>query len=103
MRLVADGTVSTTGAKQVLEEAFETGEPVEAIVEAKGLRQVTDSSALEGWVDEAIAENPGPVEQFRAGKEGILGFLVGQVMKRSGGSANPKVVNELLRERLSDG
>jgi aspartyl-tRNA(Asn)/glutamyl-tRNA(Gln) amidotransferase subunit B len=103
VRLVADGTVSATGAKQALEEAFETGEPVEAIVEAKGLRQVTDTSALEGWVAEAIAENPGPVEQFKGGKEGILGFLVGQVMKRSGGSANPQVVNELLRERLSDG
>ncbi|MGE5460962.1 MAG: Asp-tRNA(Asn)/Glu-tRNA(Gln) amidotransferase subunit GatB [Solirubrobacterales bacterium] len=103
VRLVADGTVSATGAKQVLEEAFETGDPVEAIVEAKGLRQVTDTSALEGWVAEAIAENPGPVEQFKGGKEGILGFLVGQVMKKSGGSANPQVVNELLRERLSDG
>ncbi|HET9724872.1 MAG TPA: Asp-tRNA(Asn)/Glu-tRNA(Gln) amidotransferase subunit GatB [Actinomycetota bacterium] len=103
VRLVADGTVSATGAKQVLEVAFETGEPAEAIVEDRGLRQVTDTSALEAWVDEAIAGNPGPVEQFRGGKEGVLGFLVGQVMKRSGGSANPKVVNELLRERLSDG
>jgi aspartyl-tRNA(Asn)/glutamyl-tRNA(Gln) amidotransferase subunit B len=103
VRLVADGTVSATGAKQVLEIAFETGEPAEAIVEASGLRQVTDTAALEAWVDEAIAENPGPVAQFKGGKEGILGFLVGQVMKRSGGSANPKVVNELLRERLSDG
>ncbi|HEX5950273.1 MAG TPA: Asp-tRNA(Asn)/Glu-tRNA(Gln) amidotransferase subunit GatB, partial [Actinomycetota bacterium] len=103
VRLVADGTVSATGAKQVLEVAFETGEPAEAIVEARGLRQVTDTAALEAWVDEAIAENPGPVEQFKGGKEGIIGFLVGQVMKRSGGSANPKVVNELLRERLSDG
>jgi len=102
-RLVADGTVSTTGAKQVLEEIVETGRPAEEVVEAKGLRQVTDTSALEGWVDEAIAENPGPVEQFRGGKEGILGFLVGQVMKKSGGSANPTVVNELLRQRLSSG
>ena len=103
VRLVGDGTISATGAKQVLEEAFETGEPAEAIVEAKGLRQVTDTSALEAWVSEAIEENPGPVEQFRGGKEGILGFLVGQVMKKSGGSANPQVVNELLRERLADG
>jgi len=103
VRLVDDGTVSATGAKQVLEEAFETGRPAAEIVEARGLRQVTDTSALETWVDEAIAENPGPVEQFRGGKEGILGFLVGQVMKKSGGSANPKVVNELLHERLADG
>jgi aspartyl-tRNA(Asn)/glutamyl-tRNA(Gln) amidotransferase subunit B len=102
-RLVADGTVSTTGAKQVLEEIVETGRPAEEIVESRGLRQVTDSPALEAWVDEAIEENPGPVEQFRGGKEGILGFLVGQVMKKSGGSANPTVVNELLRQRLSSG
>jgi aspartyl-tRNA(Asn)/glutamyl-tRNA(Gln) amidotransferase subunit B len=103
VRLVADGTLSGTGAKQVLEEVFETGGSVEVIVEARGLRQVTDASALEAWVDEAIAENPGPVEQFRGGKEGILGFLVGQVMKKSGGSANPKLVNEVLRERIADG
>jgi aspartyl-tRNA(Asn)/glutamyl-tRNA(Gln) amidotransferase subunit B len=103
VRLVGDGTISATGAKQVLEEAFETGAAAEAIVEARGLLQVTDASALEAWVDEAIAENPGPVEQFRDGKEGILGFLVGQVMKKSGGSANPKLVNELLRERIADG
>ncbi|HEU4354394.1 MAG TPA: Asp-tRNA(Asn)/Glu-tRNA(Gln) amidotransferase subunit GatB [Actinomycetota bacterium] len=103
VRLVADGTISATGAKQVLEIAFETGEPAEAIVENRGLRQVTETSALEAWVDAAIAENPGPVEQFRGGKEGVVGFLVGQVMKKSGGSANPQVVNELLRERLSDG
>jgi aspartyl-tRNA(Asn)/glutamyl-tRNA(Gln) amidotransferase subunit B len=103
VRLVEEGTISVTGAKQVLEDAFESGEPVEAIVGTRGLAQVSDASALEAWVDEAISENPGPVEQFRGGKEGILGFLVGQVMKKSGGSANPKLVNELLRRRLSDG
>ena len=102
-RLVEEGTVSQSGAKQVLEGIFETGAPAAEVVAAKGLTQVTDTSALETWVDEAIAENPGPVEQFRAGKEGIVGFLVGQVMKKSGGSANPKVVNELLRARLSGG
>jgi aspartyl-tRNA(Asn)/glutamyl-tRNA(Gln) amidotransferase subunit B len=101
--LVAEGTVSQSGAKQVLEGIFETGAPATEVVESKGLTQVTDTSALETWVDEAIAENPGPVEQFRAGKEGIVGFLVGQVMKKSGGSANPKVVNELLRARLAGG
>ncbi len=101
VRLVEDATISASGAKQVLEEVFETGEEIEPIVERRGLRQVTDSGQLEAWVDEAIAENPGPVEQFRGGKEGILGFLVGQVMKKSGGSANPKLVNELLRTRLS--
>ena len=99
--LVADDTISATGAKQVLEEAFETGDAVEAIVERRGLRQVVDASALEAWVDEAIAENPGPVEQFRGGKEGALNAVLGQVMKKSGGSANPKAVRELLLQRLS--
>ena len=99
--LVADDTISATGAKQVLEEAFETGDAAEAIVERRGLRQVVDSAALEVWVDEAIAENPGPVEQFRGGKEGALNAVLGQVMKKSGGSANPKAVRELLLQRLS--
>ncbi len=101
VRLVGDGTVSATGAKQALEEAFETGDAVDAIVDRRGLRQVTDASALEAWVDEAIAENPGPVEQYRGGKEGALNAVLGQVMKKSGGSANPKVVRELLLRRLS--
>jgi aspartyl-tRNA(Asn)/glutamyl-tRNA(Gln) amidotransferase subunit B len=101
VRLVGDGTVSATGAKQVLEEAFETGDDVEAIVERRGLEQVQDPSALEAWVDEAIAENPGPVEQYRGGKEGALNAVLGQVMKKSGGSANPQAVRELLLQRLS--
>ena len=99
--LVADGTISGTGAKQVLEEAFETGDAAGAIVERRGLRQVVDASALEAWVDEAIAENPGPVEQFRGGKEGALNAVLGQVIKKSGGSANPTAVRELLLQRLS--
>jgi len=101
VRLVGDGTVSATGAKQALEEAFETGDEVGAIVERRGLTQVQDASALEAWVDEAIAENPGPVEQYRGGKEGALNAVLGQVMKKSGGSADPKAVRELLVQRLS--
>ncbi len=101
VRLVDAGTISSTAAKQVLEEAFETGDAAEDIVRRRGLTQVTDSSALEAWVDEAIAENPGPVEQYRAGKENALNALLGQVMKKSGGSANAQLVRELLRERLS--
>jgi aspartyl-tRNA(Asn)/glutamyl-tRNA(Gln) amidotransferase subunit B len=101
VRLVADGTVSATGAKQVVEEAFETGDTVEQIVERRGLRQVTDASAIEAWVDEAIAENPGPVEQYRGGKEAALNALVGPVMKKSRGAANATAVRELLLKRLS--
>jgi aspartyl-tRNA(Asn)/glutamyl-tRNA(Gln) amidotransferase subunit B len=99
--LVADGTISATGAKQVLEEAFETGDAADAIVERRGLRQVVDAAALGTWVDEAIAENPEPVRQFRGGKEGALNAVLGQVMKKSGGSADPKAVRELLLRRLS--
>jgi aspartyl-tRNA(Asn)/glutamyl-tRNA(Gln) amidotransferase subunit B len=101
IRIVEDGTVSITAGKQVLEEVVTTGKPAEQVVEERGLRQVSDAGALEAWVDEAIAENPGPVEQFRGGKEGALNAVVGQVMKKSGGSANPKLVQDLLRQRLS--
>jgi aspartyl-tRNA(Asn)/glutamyl-tRNA(Gln) amidotransferase subunit B len=101
VRLAADGTISSAGAKQALAEAFETGKPIEDIVDERGLKQVSDTSSLEPVIDEVIAENPGPVEQFRGGKEGALNALVGQVMKKTRGSANPKLVQELLRERLS--
>ena len=73
----------------------------QTIVERRGLRQVQDASALEAWVDEAFAENPGPVEQYRGGKEGALNALIGPVIKKSGGAANPKAVRELLLQRLS--
>jgi aspartyl-tRNA(Asn)/glutamyl-tRNA(Gln) amidotransferase subunit B len=98
--LVADGTISGAGAKQALEEAFTSGDPIADIVERKGLTQVSDTDALGEAVDQAIADNPDVVEKFRGGNQGVLGFLVGQVMKATGGAANPKVVQELLRERL---
>ena len=101
IRIVEDGTVSVTAGKQVLDEVVTTGKPAEQVVKERGLRQVSDARALEAWVDEAIAENPGPVEQFRGGKDGALNAVVGQVMKKSGGSANPKLVQDLLRQRLS--
>ncbi len=100
VRLVADGTISSAGGKHVLEEVVASGGAVEAIVEAKGLRQVSDAGELGSLVDRVLADNDEAVERFRAGNEGTLGFLVGQVMKASGGSANPKLAGELLRERL---
>jgi aspartyl-tRNA(Asn)/glutamyl-tRNA(Gln) amidotransferase subunit B len=100
-RLVAEGAVSSTGAKIALAEAFAGGKPVEEIVDGRGLRQVSDESALLGVIDEVMAENPGPVEQFRGGKEGVLGFLVGQVMKKTRGSANPQLASDLLRRRIA--
>jgi aspartyl-tRNA(Asn)/glutamyl-tRNA(Gln) amidotransferase subunit B len=99
-RLVADGTISTAGAKQALAAAFAGGAAVPDIVEEQGLAQISDESALGAIVDRVIAENPGPVEQFRGGKEGVIGFLVGQVMKASKGAANPQEAQRLLRQRL---
>jgi aspartyl-tRNA(Asn)/glutamyl-tRNA(Gln) amidotransferase subunit B len=98
LRLVADGEISSTAGKEVLVDAVGTGRSPSDVVEERGLRQITD---LGGVIDEVIAENPGPAEQFRGGKEGVVGFLVGQVMKKTGGAANPQEAQRLLRERLS--
>jgi aspartyl-tRNA(Asn)/glutamyl-tRNA(Gln) amidotransferase subunit B len=101
VRLVEDGTISTAGAKVVLAEAFVSGKSAGEIVEAKGLAQISDESSLLAVVEEVVAENPGPVEQFRSGKEGVIGFLVGAVMKKTKGAANPQEAQRLLRDRLS--
>jgi aspartyl-tRNA(Asn)/glutamyl-tRNA(Gln) amidotransferase subunit B len=100
-RLLAGGKVSTAGAKVVLPEIVDSGRPVSQIVEEKGLAQISDESELGAVVDEVIAENPGPAEQFQGGKEGVIGFLVGQVMKKTGGAANPQEAQRLLRARLT--
>ena len=98
--LIRDDTISGRIAKDVFAEMFESGQDAAAIVEAKGLRQVTDSGAIEAAVDSIIAANPGQVEQFRAGNEKLMGWFVGQVMKATQGKANPKLVNEVLRKKL---
>jgi aspartyl-tRNA(Asn)/glutamyl-tRNA(Gln) amidotransferase subunit B len=100
LTLLDDGTISGPGAKQALEEAFRTGDPIASIVDRRGLRQVSDEVSLGGFVDEVIEENPDVVEKFRGGNQGVVGFLVGQVMKRSNGAANPQLVQQLLRARL---
>ena len=99
--LVADGTVSGAGAKQTLEDAVATGDGIEAIVDRLGLRQVSDAGELGAIVDAVIEEHQDAVEQFRGGKDGAIGFLVGQVMKKTANAANPHVAQELLRERLT--
>ena len=101
IRMLAEESISGAGAKQALEDAVETGDGIEQIVERRGLRQVSDAGELGPIVDDVLAEHADVAEQFRAGKEAVIGFLVGQVMKRSGGSANPQLAQELLRERLS--
>ena len=98
--LVVNQTISGRTAKDVFDEMFETGKPAAAIVKAKGLTQITDRGAIEAAVAKVIADNPGQVAQYKSGKQGTLGWLVGQVMKATGGKANPKLVNELLRKEL---
>lgn len=98
--LMADGTISGRIAKEVFEIMAETGEDPAAIIEAKGLRQITDSGAIEAAVARVVAANPKQVEQFRGGNEKVLGWLVGQVMKATAGKANPAQVNEMLRKSL---
>jgi aspartyl-tRNA(Asn)/glutamyl-tRNA(Gln) amidotransferase subunit B len=98
--LISAGAVSNAGAKQALDASFASGEPVEAAIDRLGLRQVSDTGALGALADEVLAENPDVVQKFRDGKEGVIGFLVGQLMQKAAGAANPKVAQELLRERL---
>ena len=100
LRLIDQGTISGKIAKTVFEEMFAGGKDAETIVKEKGLVQISDESAIVAIVDEVLAGNPGPVEDFKAGKERALGFLVGQVMKATKGKANPEMVNKLLREKL---
>lgn len=99
---ISDGTISNNAAKQVFEVLW-TGEgsDVDAVIEAKGLKQMNDTGALEKIIDEVIAANPGNVEQYRAGKDKAFNALVGQVMKASKGKANPGQVNELLKAKLA--
>ena len=99
---IADNTISNAAARTVF-EALWTGEgqDVDAVIEAKGLKQMNDTGALEAIIDEVIAANPGNVEQYRAGKDKAFNALVGQVMKASKGKANPGQVNELLKSKLA--
>lgn len=99
--LIGDGTVSNRLAKDVFEIMFDTRDDPEKIVEEKGMKQVTDTGAIEAAVDAAIANGAAQVEQFRAGNEKVLGWFVGQVMQATQGKANPQAVNEILRKKLA--
>jgi aspartyl-tRNA(Asn)/glutamyl-tRNA(Gln) amidotransferase subunit B len=98
--LVDTGKISTKMAQEVFVEMFTTGEPPAKIVEKKGLAQVSDTGAIEKFCDEAIAANPGPAADYRAGKAAALNFLKGQVMKLSKGKANPALAGEILERKL---
>jgi aspartyl-tRNA(Asn)/glutamyl-tRNA(Gln) amidotransferase subunit B len=100
LKLIDNGTISGKIAKTVFEEMFRNGKDAEVVVREKGLVQITDSGAIEKAVDDIIAGNPQEVERYKAGEEKLIGFLVGQVMKKTKGKANPQMVNELLKKKL---
>jgi aspartyl-tRNA(Asn)/glutamyl-tRNA(Gln) amidotransferase subunit B len=98
--LIKSGEISGKIAKDVLDDMIETGDKATEIVAKKGLKQVSDSGAIEAIIDKVIAANPDKVAEYKSGKDKLFGFFVGQVMKESGGQANPGVVNQILKEKL---
>jgi len=101
LKLVDNGTISLKVARDLFPELYASGKTPEQLVQEKGLTQVSDEGALETIIDDVMAKNPAQLAQYRSGKDQVLGFFVGQVMKASGGKANPGKVNELLREMLA--
>jgi aspartyl-tRNA(Asn)/glutamyl-tRNA(Gln) amidotransferase subunit B len=97
---IVDATISGKIAKEVFEKMWASQQPADAIIEASGLKQITDSSAIEGVIDAVIAANPGQLADYRSGKDKLFGFFVGQVMKATGGKANPGQLNALLKAKL---
>ena len=100
IKLIDEGTISGKQGKDVLVEMFDTGKGAAAVIEEKGLVQVSDTGEIDRVIDEVIAGNPKQLEQYRGGKETLFGFFVGQVIKASKGKANPKIVNERLKAKL---
>lgn len=102
LALVEQGTVNLTTAREILAEMVDSGRSPETIIESRGLGQISDEAALTAIIETVIAENPGPVANYLAGKESLLGWFVGQVMRATRGQGNPAVINELLRKRLKE-
>jgi aspartyl-tRNA(Asn)/glutamyl-tRNA(Gln) amidotransferase subunit B len=101
LRLVEKGTISLKAARELFPDLYKSGKTAEQLVQEKGLIQVSDEGTIEKLIDEVLADSPAQVAQFKGGKQQVLGFLVGQVIKVSGGKANPGKVNELLRKKLA--
>ncbi|MCX5820035.1 MAG: Asp-tRNA(Asn)/Glu-tRNA(Gln) amidotransferase subunit GatB, partial [Deltaproteobacteria bacterium] len=101
IRLIQDGTISGKMAKEVVEAMYRTGDSPEKIIKDKGLVQITDEGSMTATIAEVIEQNPTQVAQYRAGKEKVFGFFVGQVMKATQGKANPQLINDLLKEMLA--
>ena len=100
LNTINSGSINNNQGKEVLVEMFASGKPAPEVIKEKGFEQVSDSGAIEKIVDEVIAANQANVEAYRGGNEKLFGFFVGQIMKASGGKANPKVVNDILRNKL---
>ena len=98
--LISDGTISGRIAKDVFADMFETSKDADVIIEEKGLKQVSDTGAIEALIDQVLAENQDKVEEYRGGKDRLFGFFVGQTMKLSKGQANPAMVNDMLKAKL---
>jgi aspartyl-tRNA(Asn)/glutamyl-tRNA(Gln) amidotransferase subunit B len=98
---IADSTISGKIAKEVFEAMWASGKSADAIIQEKGLRQITDAAAIERVIDEVMAKNPAQLADYRSGKDKLFGFFVGQVMKATGGKANPAELNKLLKTKLS--
>lgn len=101
LAIIDEGVISNTQGKEVLSEMFATGRGAKTIVQERGLEQISDLHQLSALADQVLATNPDQVANYRAGKEQLLGFFVGQIMKQTRGKANPKLVNQLLREKLN--
>jgi aspartyl-tRNA(Asn)/glutamyl-tRNA(Gln) amidotransferase subunit B len=101
LRRLVDGTVSGKLAKDVFEAMWAEGKDADAIIEARGLRQITDTGAIEKAIADVMAANPRQLADYRSGKDKLFGFFVGQVMKATAGKANPAQVNELLKRMLA--
>ena len=100
LALIGNGTISGSIAKQVLEKMLESGDTAGVIVEREGLKQESDTGAIEAVIDTILANNADKVEQYKGGKEALFGFFVGQTMKAMQGKSNPQVVNEILKQKL---
>jgi aspartyl-tRNA(Asn)/glutamyl-tRNA(Gln) amidotransferase subunit B len=100
LKRISDGTISNSGAKEVFRVLWSEGGDADSIIEAKGLKQVSDSASIEALVDEIIAGNADKVAEYRSGKDKLFGFFVGLAMKASKGKANPAQLNEILKRKL---
>jgi len=100
LKRISDNTISGKIAKQVFEELWQGTATADEIIETKGLKQITDTGAIEAIIDKIIADNQDQVEQYRSGKDKVFGFFVGQVMKEMQGKANPAEVNKMLKAKL---